>query len=294
MRNALCLLEILSGRKDAWLNQADLVEDERDSKLFTFETRDDDRQRNWKRLNDAFSGTLFDCYEILGDRNCAGAGVFVRPNQDEVRAVVVSRDWRDWLKRPPILLPPTGMVSTYGNVDIYWLLNSPSKDLKRLEHLQRQMTASLEGDETVNLFTPMRLPDFFDHSHPLNLRMVELCGNKGRQFSDLLKYSIEELEHAFKPNKDASQVSSAKKGKPANDWGSLKPGGVAKEHQRERLTCVANILLQKKIDPLLAASLVRAFNQRYNNPPKSDVEVEEIIERAAARALAVRQGRLKS
>jgi len=150
---------------------------------FTFQTFDDDENKDRPGLRRVMHGSLAGNFAGLSRLSALGAGVFVTVNRTDlkgrreanvvaVRALFADLDGAPLSVLERFGLPPHIIVITSsGRFHVYWKV----KDIERanFKSLQKRLAALLGGDPTVcDLPRVMRLPGFPHQKNPANPHVV--------------------------------------------------------------------------------------------------------------------------
>ena len=175
------------------------------AKAFTFQTFDDDKERD--KRNEAankkykspyariYHGSLAKHWDELVDLNKRGAGIFVTVNETDFKGRKITNIKRiragfsdlDGAPLAPVLadkaLPPHIVVeSSPDRWHTYWLANGVA--LKDFAAMQKALAARFNGDDIHDLPRVMRLPGFFHRKDPNKLIQVKIHSIKpGRPYS---------------------------------------------------------------------------------------------------------------
>jgi putative DNA primase/helicase len=167
--------------------------------------------------------------------------------------------------------PPTVVVGSGGGLHPYWKFRSPQPaNAKVIEPLLRGVTLVLGGDmECAEIAHVMRLPGTanFKYDPPRPCVIAEANWN--------LRYSPEDFARFVTASQESKQQAKQQARQKTTT------GGAAKVHEPNRhntLLALARSLRQQGMsrDDILA--MLRVFNQERCEPPKSDDELQKIVD----------------
>ncbi len=169
---------------------------------FTFQSFDDDKERNNPGLIDVLHGSLEGQFNRLRALNRQGAGVFVTVNETDGTArraeniISVRAIWQDDDEGYDAGFPlqPSMIVSTSpGRFQRLWIADGLS--MEDFKGLMRTMVGDYCSDKrAADVARVLRLPGFYHNkAEPYLVRIVEASGKR---------YTREELLEAFPPPKE--------------------------------------------------------------------------------------------
>ena len=126
--------------------------------------------------------------------------------------------WLDEITRPAPDLPPfSWMIETsLGKVQAGYLLNEPTADLDRLEHLNQRLGSAVGGDNVWNRGRILRLPGFINLHHPGGQRAHLL------EFHPDRRYTLDELDRLI-PQLPVEKDNSSHSAKRHHHQGAFDP-----------------------------------------------------------------------
>ena len=149
-----------------------------DATRFTFQTFDDNRERNDKRLARIIHANLTDCWDELIKFNVQGAGVFVTVNETNFNGRTTKN------------IVSVRVESSPGRFQAYWRVKGVALD--QFKKIQQVLIKRFRGDPAVHdLPRVMRLPGFFHRkAAPAMVRIVKVVEADACEASDLYDEKI--------------------------------------------------------------------------------------------------------
>jgi hypothetical protein len=177
----------------------------------TFQTFDDDAERQDRKLASILHGSLAKHAATLQHLNDRGAGVFVAVNQTDgqgrkrenikqIRAVTLDLDGEPLDPVKQCALKPHIIVeSSPGRYHCYWRVKGLALEL--FEDVQRAVAKRFDGDPEIAKLTHVaRLPGFYHcKGEPFRTHVVEV--------NDLADYGAEEIVGEFPPGNQCAQTT---------------------------------------------------------------------------------------
>src|SRR5262245_53266826 len=186
---------------------------------FTFQTFDDNQERNDKKLARVIHATMSDCWNELVSLNDKGAGVFVTicetdgqgrkaQNVVRVRALFVDLDGAplDPVMRDP-RTPHIDVESSPGKFHTYWLVTGIGLD--EFEGFQKALAEKFGGDPSVHdLPRVMRLPGFVHRKSttPFAVRIMQANERTPYTVADFVDIVITNPFSGYEPSYDESPI----------------------------------------------------------------------------------------